>query len=174
MRALTIGNTGMLSTALLSTALSCLLVVGALGIALTSARAEQLDIVLDRAQVFKIPENSKTLILGNPTIADVSIIQRGLMVVTGKAFGLTNLVTLDADGKQLANTMVRVTASTEQMVTVTRAMENETLHCPDAGVCSNTVTLGDSDLSFGKISGQVPRRQGLAAQGIAPTAPAAQ
>ncbi len=38
--------------------------------------AAELEIVLDRAQVFNIPLESKTLIIGNPTIADVSIIQR--------------------------------------------------------------------------------------------------
>jgi Flp pilus assembly secretin CpaC len=132
-------------------------------IAQAPAFAAELEIVLDRAQVFNIPIESRTLIIGNPTIADVSIIQPGLMVITGKAFGLTNLVSLDQDGKQIANSMIRVSAADEQMLTVIRGGANETLHCPDGKVCSNTITLGDSNDSFSKLTGQIPARQGLAA-----------
>jgi hypothetical protein len=148
--------------------LAAAFVLAAVASPLSLARAaEQIDIVLDRAQVFSIPVESKTLIIGNPGIADVSIIKPGLMVVTGKAFGLTNLVTLDTDGKQIANTMLRVTASTEQMVTVMRGANNETLHCPEGGACTNTITLGDGSESFGKLISQVPTRTGLATQGAA-------
>jgi hypothetical protein len=129
------------------------------------------EIVLDRAQVFAISEEARTLIIGNPAIADVNILRPGLMVVTGKAFGLTNLVSLDKDGKQISNAMLRVTASDEQMVTVMRGGANETLHCPPGGVCASTITLGDAPEAFGKLVGQVPTRQGLA-QSAPPASPA--
>jgi hypothetical protein len=136
----------------------------------SAARAADLDILLDRAQVFNIPIESKTLIIGNPAVADVSIIQPGLMVITGKAFGLTNLVSLDKDGKQLANSMLRVRAPTEQMVTVTRGGSNETYHCPEGGVCAGTITLGDGEEPFAKNAGQAAARQAVVS-GAAPAAP---
>jgi hypothetical protein len=138
------------------------------------ANAGNLEILLDRAQVFNIPIESKTLIIGNPTIADVSIVQPGLMVITGKAFGLTNLVSLDKDGKQLANTMISVRAPTEQMVTVMRGEDNQTLHCPSNETCSNTITLGDGEKAFSKLIGQVPQRQGAAAPAAAGAAAGSQ
>ncbi len=49
------------------------------------------------------------------------------------------------------------------MLTVTRGTANETLHCPDGGVCNNTITLGDGAEAFGKLPSQIPTRQGLAA-----------
>jgi hypothetical protein len=125
------------------------------------ARAEELEILLDRAQVFKVPTETKTLIIGNPGIADVSIIQAGLMVVTGKAYGLTNIVALDKDGRQLADTMVSVKNPDAQMLTVMRGSGVETLHCPEGEVCNNTVTLGDAPESFGKLLGQAPQRQNM-------------
>jgi Flp pilus assembly secretin CpaC len=131
------------------------------GLIAIPASAAELKILLDRAQVFNIPVESKTLIIGNPAIADVSIIQPGLMVITGKAFGLTNLVSLDKDGKQIANSMLEVSAPADQMVTVMRGANNETLHCPENGVCSGTITLGDSAESFAKISGQSAQRQSI-------------
>lgn len=125
------------------------------------AQAEEIQILLDRAQVFKVPTETKTLIIGNPGIADVSIIQSGLMVVTGKAFGLTNIVALDKDGRQLADTMVSVKNADAEMLAVIRGGGVETLHCPPGDVCNNTVTLGDASDSFSKILGQVPQRQGM-------------
>ncbi len=129
------------------------------------AAAAELEILLDRAQVFNIPVESKTLIIGNPAVADVSIVQPGLMVITGKAFGLTNLVSLDQDGRQIANSMLRVVAPTEQMVTVMRGAANETLHCPEGGVCAGTITLGDNPEAFARISGQAAARQAIVSQG---------
>jgi Flp pilus assembly secretin CpaC len=127
---------------------------------ISGATAADLEIKIDRAQVFNIPVESKTLIIGNPAIADVSIIQPGLMVITGKAFGLTNLVSLDQDGRQIANSMLRVTAPGEQMVTVMRGTNNETVHCPEGGICNPTMTLSDSPEAFGKAAGQAAARQG--------------
>jgi hypothetical protein len=128
---------------------------------LTAVHAGDLEIKIDRAQVFNIPVESKTLIIGNPAIADVSIVQPGLMVITGKAFGLTNLVSLDQDGRQIANSMLRVTAASEQMLTIMRGADNETVHCPEGGVCKPTITLGDGQDAFGKASGQASARQGI-------------
>jgi hypothetical protein len=135
-----------------------------------AARAADLEILLDRAQVFNIPVESKTLIIGNPAVADVSIIQPGLMVITGKAFGLTNLVSLDKDGKQLANSMLRVRAATEQMVTINRAGTNETYHCPEGGVCAGTMTLGDGPDVFSKNASQAAARAAAVGGVAAPAA----
>jgi hypothetical protein len=152
--------TAVLSSALLAGSLG----FGTLGLAVP-AQAADLEIKLDRAQVFNIPVESKTLIIGNPAIADVSIVQPGLMVITGKAFGLTNLVSLDKEGHQIANSMLRVSAPSEQMVTVTRGTNRETLHCPEGGVCADTIMLGDGADVFSKVSGQVTARQALVTQG---------
>ena len=39
--------------------------------------------------------------IGNPLIADASVQPGGIMVVTGKGYGVTNLVALDRDGATL-------------------------------------------------------------------------
>jgi hypothetical protein len=138
---------------------------------LAPAQASDLEIILDRAQVFNIPVESKTLIIGNPAVADVSIIQPGLMVITGKSFGLTNLVSLDKDGRQIANSMLRVTATTEQMITIVRGGKNETLHCPEGGICASTITLGDNPEVFSAASGQSAARQAASTAGTPAPAP---
>ncbi len=123
--------------------------------------ADQIAVLLDRAQLFKMPENAKTLVIGNPIIADVSIIKNGLMVVTGKSYGLTNVIALDAQGRQISDTLIQVRAPTEQMLTVQRGMEAETYHC--APTCSPTLMLGDADKYFGQVGAQATKHSGFAA-----------
>ena len=51
-------------------------------------RPKLLAVVLDQAKVEKLPEGVATLIVGNPMIADVTMIKSGVaMVVTGKGYG---------------------------------------------------------------------------------------
>ena len=49
-----------------------------------------------------------TLVIGNPMIADVSMQSGGLMVVTGKGYGVTNLIALDRNGATLMEKQVSV------------------------------------------------------------------
>ncbi len=117
--------------------------------------ADQISVLLDRAQLFKMPESAKTLVIGNPAMADVSIIKNGLMVVTGKSYGLTNVIALDGQGRQISDTMIQVTAPKDEMITVNRGMEAETYHC--APKCNPTLMLGDSEKYFGQVSGQAAK-----------------
>src|SRR5262245_46150533 len=56
---------------------------------------------LDRAKILKLPDETATLVVGNPLIADVTVQQGGIVVITGKSYGITNLVALDRSGTTL-------------------------------------------------------------------------
>jgi Flp pilus assembly secretin CpaC len=75
----------------------------ALTLTVTAAEADQdlLAVTLDQAKMVRIPAGTQTLIIGNPIIADVTMLKNvGMMVVTGKSFGQTNLIALDNSGNQ--------------------------------------------------------------------------
>jgi len=129
----------------------------------SAAASDQISVTLDRAQIFKMPESAKTLVIGNPIIADVSIIKNGLMVVTGKSYGLTNVIALDAQGRQISDTLIQVVGATVQLVTVQRGLEQETYHC--APICNPTIRLGDGDTYFGKVGAQATRHSALSGPG---------
>jgi Flp pilus assembly secretin CpaC len=69
--------------------------------AASAASTETLNVMLDHATILKMPERVATLVVGNPLIIDVSIQPGGIMVLTGKGFGVTNLLALDRSGKLL-------------------------------------------------------------------------
>src|SRR5579872_4650474 len=77
--------------------------VFAAGFAALEARADELlTVTVDQARIVKVPAGTRTLVIGNPMIADVTLLKTGdTMVVTGKGFGETNFIALDGAGKPL-------------------------------------------------------------------------
>src|SRR5262245_57802512 len=125
---------------------------------------EMLDIVLDRATVLKIPEKVATVVIGNPLIADVSLQPGGIMVVTGKGHGITNVLALDRSGTVLLEKSVQVIGGSHDLVSVYRGGRRESYSCPPN--CEKRTTLGDTTDYFTNTLGQTMTRSG-SAQGAA-------
>jgi Flp pilus assembly secretin CpaC len=108
--------------------------------------AESVSVIVDQAKLMKLPERTFTVVVGNPLIADVTLQPGGLVVVTGKGYGSTNLVALDRGGNVLVDNIVQVEGPNEKLVTVYRGAKRETYSCmPD---CQRRVTLGDGSEFF--------------------------
>jgi hypothetical protein len=150
----------MLRRVSLSFALAAGLVFGAQAGAEAAASSALLSVTLDQAKIARIPDGTVTLVIGNPIVADVTMLKgTGSMVVTGKGFGETNLIALDAQGAIIDEKTVRV-VPTGSVLVVQRGMERESYSCtPD---CMPTVQLGDGRL-FSDASGQITQRNALTA-----------
>lgn len=117
-------------------------------------------VLVDHAKVVRLPEKARTVIVGNPAIADVTVQRNGVMVVTGKSFGVTNLIALDSSGTLLAESLVRVGAASDAVLTVQRGMERESYSCTP--VCQPSMQLGDAQKYFGEAGTQMKNRNALA------------
>ena len=70
------------------------------------AQEKTIYVDLDYARILRLPEGAQTLVIGNPLIADVTMLKNNrLMVVTGKSFGATNLIILDNSGSQVGESL---------------------------------------------------------------------
>jgi Pilus formation protein N terminal region len=134
-------------------------------IAPRSAPAAEVTVILDQAKLLKLPERAATVVLGNPLIADVSLQPGGLMVITGKGYGLTNLIALDRAGAVLMEKSVEVQGPGGDVVVVYRGVERGTYSCTPE--CERRITLGDSNAFFAAIITQTGVRNGMA-QTLAP------
>ncbi|WP_162003000.1 pilus assembly protein N-terminal domain-containing protein [Microvirga tunisiensis] len=121
------------------------------------------SVATDQALVVRAPGGLKTLILGNPAIADVNAQKHGILVVTGKTYGVTNLVLVGDEGKILGEALIQVQAPKYGIVSVQRGMEKESYSCTPK--CNPTVVLGDSQQYFSETSQQSTARAGWVSAG---------
>jgi len=121
---------------------------------------ESVLVLVDHAKVVRLPERAQTVIVGNPAIADVAVQRNGVMVVTGKSFGVTNLIALDGTGTLLAESLVRVGAASDAVLTVQRGMERESYSCTPT--CQPSAQLGDGQKYFGDVGAQATSRNAQA------------
>lgn len=126
----------------------------------TPAMADTFTVLLDQAKVFKIPERTTTVVVGNPLIADISLQAGGMIVVTGKGYGITNLIALDTRGNTLLEQFIEVQGSSEHIVIVHRGIERESYSCTPK--CERRITLGDAPAFFDATLAQTGRRDGQA------------
>lgn len=119
-----------------------------------------LSVLVDRAKVIRLPERTHTVVIGNPAIADMSIQKNGIVVITGKSYGVTNLIALDAAGNMLAESTVSVGAPNDSVVVVQRGLDRQSYSCTPN--CQPAVRLGDSNNFFTENRGQADSRNQFA------------
>lgn len=130
---------------------------------LPEIQPDHLTVTLDLATLMHVPKETSTLVIGNPTIADASVQRNGLIVVTGKSYGTTNLLMLGKDGQTLREIMVSVKAPSSANLIVQRGIDRETYSCHPR--CQQTLTLGDSQKYFSEVNGQTSTRNAAAQNG---------
>ena len=121
---------------------------------------ELVAVVVDQAKIIKLPEKVATIVVGNPLIADVTLQPGGMVVVTGKGYGSTNMIAMDRAGSVLADRSIQVEGPSDRMVTVFRGIERESYSCTPT--CQRRVTLGDGAAFFTQTMGQIGNFNGSA------------
>ncbi|MDB5649291.1 MAG: pilus assembly protein [Hyphomicrobiales bacterium] len=123
--------------------------------------AESIVVKLDQAKIIQLPEGTSTVIVGNPGVADVTLLKKkGRMILTAKGFGETNMLALDAQGNSIGESIVRVVAADNSLI-VQRGLERESYSCSPR--CQPTVTLGDTPRYMSEAAGQVQQRNTFSA-----------
>jgi Flp pilus assembly secretin CpaC len=112
------------------------------------AQAQDLVVKYDQATIVRLSRPATEIIIGNPTIADVAIQSGTSMVITGKSFGVTNIIALDAQGQVIRDQRVLVRLDDERMVQVHKGTQRQSFACSPN--CAPTLTVGDEDAFFKK------------------------
>ena len=88
-----------------------------------------IEVIMNQAKIVKLTRPADTIVIGNPLIADASVQDANTVVLTGKGFGVTNLVILDAEGAPLVDEQIYVSRQTDRSVRVYRRSSVQTLSC---------------------------------------------
>ena len=112
-----------------------------------AALADTVNVNVDEARIMRLPDGVATIVIGNPLIADATLQPGGILVLTGKGFGATNMMALDRNGRVVLTHNIEVVApKSADLVVVYRGMERESYSC--APVCERRITLGDGVTYF--------------------------
>jgi len=125
------------------------------------ASAADIIVTLDQARILPLPAGASTIVVGNPLIADLSMQAGGIAVVTGKGYGMTNVMALDRGGNLLMERTVQVQGPGGSTVIVYKGIDRETYSCTPK--CERRITLGDVPAFFDATMTQIGSRNGQAA-----------
>ena len=124
-----------------------------------AAASQDIDVLMDQAALIGLERPASEVVVGNPSIADVTVQNGKTLVITGKSFGQTNLIVLDAAGKVIINRRLMVQEPNPGVVTLYKGSKRFTLHC--APNCETPLAIGDSIDHFQDIAKEVKTKQSI-------------
>ena len=110
-------------------------------LATPSAWADDLIVKFDQSEILRLPRPASEIIVGNPSIADVTIQSGNILVITGKSFGITNFIALDAERNVIQDQRISVRRDEVGVVNLHRGVMRQTYACLPQ--CNPTITVGD-------------------------------
>lgn len=88
-----------------------------------------LRVYMNSARVLKLDRPVSKVIVGNSEVADATVADARTIVLTGRSYGTTNLVLLDADGNAIVDERILVSIDESSTVRVFKSTERTVLSC---------------------------------------------
>lgn len=139
-------------------------VAASLGLCMVQASASGFKVEINQTRALHLNAPAAAVMVGNPAIADVTVLGPQLVYVLGRSYGQTNFVALDKQGKQISAFDVNVVAPSSSTVTLTRGAGQLTYNCTPR--CERVAAQGDDTGAFSATVQQM-RDAATLAQGMA-------
>ncbi|PYB70300.1 pilus assembly protein N-terminal domain-containing protein [Rhizobium wuzhouense] len=94
-----------------------------------AAADDILRVYMNSARILKLDRPVSKVIVGNSEVADATVADSKTIVLTGRAYGTTNLVLLDADGNAIVDERILVSIDESNTVRVYKATDRTVLSC---------------------------------------------
>jgi hypothetical protein len=121
------------------------------GLAVTGAAwAQGLPVRIDQATRVALSAPARDVVIGNPSVADVTVIDGRNLLIMGRSYGVTNLVVLDARGRTILERQIIVSASDEGRISFYRGPDVYNYSCSPR--CERTPMPGERDSGQGVYS----------------------
>jgi Flp pilus assembly secretin CpaC len=143
--------------AIVSAACAALASATLLAPALAHGEDNIMRVFMDHARILKLDRPVSKVIVGNSKVADVTVADAKTIVLTGRNFGTTNIVLLDADGNAILDERILVTIDEANTVRVYRQTDRSVLSCaPNCEQHADTTSSDASTDSSTSNSSQTP------------------
>jgi Flp pilus assembly secretin CpaC len=101
------------------------------------AQDGRLSVQIDSVQRVQLGGAASSVIVGNPEIADVTVVDANTLFITGKGYGVTEVVAVDGIGRTVFQRQIVVTGGSSGSVRVWRGGQATEMAC--AGSCAPSV-----------------------------------
>ncbi len=105
------------------------LTIACAGLPAAAAEENMIRVYMDHARVLKLDRPVSKVIIGNAKVADATVADAQTIVLTGRSFGTTNLVLLDAQGNAIIDERILVSIDEGNTVRVFKATNRSVLSC---------------------------------------------
>jgi hypothetical protein len=126
--------------------------------------ADGLSVPMDEVRVIAFNQPVNTVYVGNPVIADVTMIDSEHAFLLGKTFGETNVIALDANGKPVSNQHVVVFGRRVGAVTLNRGSQTFNYTCTPLH-CETQPVPGDPKTYFDETHSAIDTHEGMGIKG---------
>lgn len=108
--------------------------VMALAVAGSALAQSAMNIGIDRSQRISVRGSISSVVVNNPQIADVTVVDANTLVIQGKGYGQTEILAVDAIGRPLFQNQIIVTGGQAGSLRVWRGGQATEMAC--AATCS--------------------------------------
>jgi hypothetical protein len=116
------------------------------------------SLTMDEVRVISFNQPIATVFIGNPSIADATVIDTHHAFVLGKSFGVTNLIALGPQSQTIANQQISVANRAGGVVTLNKGAAQYSYACTRAHCESNPIP-GDQKAFYDENSSSVVNHQ---------------
>jgi hypothetical protein len=112
-----------------------------LGLAIAGPASAQLVVPIDHSTRLAVNGAAASVVVGNPQVADVTVVDSHTLFVSGRGYGETDVVVLDRAGRTIYSGDVIVAAGGSGRVSVYRGADRTDLACaPNCSVSTRSPT----------------------------------
>jgi hypothetical protein len=129
-------------------------ILAAMAVASAAAMADGLNLNWREARIVKLAKPATSVVIGDPTVADVTLDTPDTLIIFGKTPGVTNMMVLSGNQELLLDWPVVVSPVTSRHVSIVNAMgteaPSEVLYACGTERC--TRVLSPTDVEFSSSS----------------------
>jgi Flp pilus assembly secretin CpaC len=121
-----------------------------------SAAADDISVALDQARGLSLGAAAKGVVIGNPTIAGVTVQSERLLFITGKSYGTTNLIVVGENGRPIYSGRITVVPDERGAVIMNRGGWTVRFDC--APECRRRPDISEDPQAFTQTNEQIKAR----------------
>jgi hypothetical protein len=110
------------------------------------AAAQSLAVPIDQSAVITLPAAARDVVIGNPLVIDVNLLNARNAVVIGKGYGVTSLQVFDEAGRSIYARQVVVSASDDNRVAFFKGSSVTNYACSPR--CERTPMPGETQAEY--------------------------